>query len=48
MSKADKLREMQQKINRLRENKRRLEGQLFQYRKRDRPRAGDNIVVKHK
>lgn len=48
MSKAERMREQQQKINQLEEEVRQLKGQLFQYRKRDRPQAGDNIVVKHR
>jgi len=45
LSKAERMREMQQEINRLREDKRRLEDQLYAYRKRDWPRAGDNIKI---
>ena len=48
MSKSERMRELQQEINQLKEDKRKLEGQLLAYRKRDRPMAGDNIVVKHK
>ncbi len=45
MSNAKRMREMQQKINSLEEEVRQLKGQLFQYRKRDRPMAGDNIKI---
>ncbi len=47
MSKAERMREQQQTINRLEEEVRQLKTQLFQYRKRDRPQAGDYIKVKH-
>jgi len=45
MSNAERMREMQQQINRLQEENRRLNGQLVEYRKRDRPMAGDNIKI---
>ncbi len=48
MSKAERMREQQQKINSLEEEVSQLKGQLVAYRKRDRPMAGDNIVGKHK
>lgn len=48
MSNAKRMREMQQEINKLQEENKRLESQLFQYRKRDRPMAGDNINIKKK
>lgn len=47
MSKAERMREMQEKINRQEDEIITLKGQLAAYRKRDRPMAGDNIVVKH-
>ena len=43
MSKAERLREMQQELTRLREENKRLEAKLSEYRKRDMPLASDYI-----
>ena len=45
MSNSERMREMQQEINGLKEEIRRLNAQIFNYRKRDRPMVGDNIKV---
>lgn len=43
MSKAERLREMQTEINKLRDENRQLRGRLAEYYRRDRPMAGDFI-----
>jgi len=45
VSKADRMRDQQQIINKQQEEIRQLKAQLYQYRKRDRPMAGDNIKI---
>ena len=48
MSKSERMREMQHKINSLEAEVAELRGKLTDYRKRDRPQAGDYIKVTHK
>lgn len=48
MSKAERMREQQQEVNSLKQQLYECRKKLEEYRKRDRPMAGDYITVKRK
>ena len=45
MSKSERMREMQQEINSLKQQLQESRKKLEEYRRRDRPQAGDNIKI---